>query len=453
MRLLKDGAAWLAVLLTCASVVFGGASRDNAFGAGVISFIACPLLGICLWRLFSTPAWRRHRVTLALIGACWAVLLIQLVPIPLSLYAAAPGRAQTLVALDLAGVRPAFLPLSMNPEATWGAVIGAISPTAMLLATVCLARSARLTAWYVGLAGAGIVLGMAQRVLGDRFHPYSWTWSGAFSGFFANHNHFATLLLALLPICAVFATARLPHGRGASVLRWVTPGLMCLVVLFALVAIGSRFGVLMAIPIGALTLLIGVGLDGYRGFQGAIVAGTVVAGLAACVVAPLAMPNIVDRFIEKQPGPSRLEAWSRSLAVADIYLPLGAGAGAFDRVYRAQEDPLQVEPTYLNEVHNDYLQLLLEGGWAALLLTGIVVAAIVVASVSTWRRSDSVQSRLSKAATIGLFVIAAHSVVDYPLRTPAIAVLAAFLLGQVLARADDNRENALARNTALPSRQ
>jgi O-antigen ligase len=450
----RDGVAWLAVLLILASGFFGGASHGNAPGTGFIGLVACPLLALSLWKLFSTTSWRRSGVTLALIALCWAVLLAQLVPVPANLYAAAPGREQALAALDLAGVRPTWLPLSMNPDATWGAMIGAIAPTAMLLALLCIARPAGLAPWYLGLAGLGIGLGVAQHTLGDSLHPYGWTWPGAFSGVFANANHFATLLLALLPISVVWLNGRLAQGRtGGVALKWLLSSLIVFVAAIALVAIGSRFGVLMAIPVGALTLWIVARREGNPGLKRTIMAGALVTAIAVSIVAPLAMPHVIDRFIEQQPGPSRPETWSRVLGIARTYLPLGAGAGSFDRVYRAQEHPLEVGPTYLNEAHNDYLQLLLEGGWAAVLLCAVVVAAVTMASVRVWRRGSGSQGRFAKAATVGLLVIGVHSVVDYPLRTPAIAVLATFLLGAIVRFSEDSRMASRASHTPLPRRQ
>jgi hypothetical protein len=76
-----------------------------------------------------------------------------------------------------------------------------------------------------------------------------------------------------------------------------------------------------------------------------------------------------------------------------------------------------------------YLEGWLESGvlW---LVTVVAGATIYVAW--TWRawRSRVVEAALpARAASFGLALIAVHSIVDYPMRTEAIAVLAAFLLG------------------------
>ena len=60
---------------------------------------------------------------------------------------------------------------------------------------------------------------------------------------------------------------------------------------------------------------------------------------------------------------------------ADAYLPFGAGLGAFDTVFRSVEPLAELDPTYFNQAHNEYLETWLEAGWSgiALIIAGVVV--------------------------------------------------------------------------------
>jgi O-antigen ligase len=429
----KDGVAWLAVLLASVSFAFGGASHGNLLGAAVVEIAACPLLAICLWNIFNDGAWRRYQLSVAFVIAVWLLLLLQLVPTPLSLYALVPGRAQAMVAIDLVGLRPQFLPLSMNPEATWLAVLGAVPVTAIFSAVLAGPERLqhRLIKAYLVLALVGLILGVAQittRI--PALNLYSWTPIGEFVGPFANRNHQAAFLLAALPLSAAWsADAREQRRWGAGL---VLPAAACLITIFALAVIRSRFGVLLVIPVMTATMA----LAAFRGGKGAgsrraVVSAVFIAGIALSVIVPLALSPIIQRFTSEGGQQSRVEIWRSSLTVARLYSPLGAGPGSFDRVYRAAEAPAQIQPSYVNEAHNDYLQVFLETGLPGVIVLVVGLVGTFVAGWKAWRsfRSDAL---LAKAATISLATLALHSVVDYPLRTPSLAVFAGLLGGLVV---------------------
>ena len=94
-------------------------------------------------------------------GAPWTAL-VQLTPLPASLWAALPGRELYVQALAVAQApAAAFRPLSLVPDATWVSVLAGIPLTAVfLLAHTCTPR--QLTV----LARALVVFALAQAVLG-----------------------------------------------------------------------------------------------------------------------------------------------------------------------------------------------------------------------------------------------------------------------------------------------
>jgi O-antigen ligase len=123
-------------------------------------------------------------------------------------------------------------------------------------------------------------------------------------------------------------------------------------------------------------------------------------------------------------GLDRLEIARSTLAGIQNFWPVGSGLGSFPRVYPQFEDPAAVTETFVNHAHNDYLELLFETGLAGMLLLACFLYWWATRCIRAWSSSDGpVDARLwPRAASIVTGVLLAHSLVDYPLRTPALMV-------------------------------
>ena len=92
------------------------------------------------------------------------------------------------------------------------------------------------------------------------------------------------------------------------------------------------------------------------------------------------------------------------------------------------ETPPEISQSYVNHAHNDWLELTLETGLPGLILAVLFLAWFAIATYRIWRRGDSgIDSLLAQAATITVTLLLAHSLVDYPLRTTALACLFGFV--------------------------
>ena len=104
---------------------------------------------------------------------------------------------------------------------------------------------------------------------------------------------------------------------------------------------------------------------------------------------------------------------------------IGTGFGSFHAAFLLYRPP-SIHARW-QHAHNDWLQSAAEGGW----LTPILVLAIGVPVFR--RRGEMTDSRLARAirlgALAGITAVALHSFVDFPLKIPAVAVLAAVLIG------------------------
>lgn len=427
-KLLKgqwDAVAIAAAILLALSLVFGGASREHALRLALVELAALPLLVMSADRLIRTGLWREHRFALALLGGLAAIPLIQLIPLPPAVWMGLPGRDEMVLALQLADLQPGWAPLTVTPDLAWQSVLAILPPAAMFLAVLSSsqAQTARMVAFYLAAAVVSVLLGTAQLASGgEQLYPWETTAAGSVTGFFANRNHLATLLLACMPFAAVFGAAVLRRRTDERLPLWFGALFMGLVVV-GLAAIRSRAGVMLFGPIAVASLL-AAWIAAGRGRPGPgllALTGGVAAAIGA--VAILALPPILARFDVQSAPEGRFEGWPIVASASETWLPLGSGIGSFDAVFRSVEPLETLDPTFFNHAHNEYLETWLEAGWlgAALILFFLIWFGRRL--WAAWKAGPSRERDLQRAASIALLAMLVHSGVDYPLRTATLAVL------------------------------
>lgn len=434
-----DGVAIAALVLLVFSFVLGGASHSHALRLALVELASLPLLVLASRRLITTGAWRDHRFSLGLLAALVAIPLVQLIPLPPAVWTGLPGRDQLVLALELAGLEPGWSPLSLAPDRTWGSALALLPPLALFLAVLSLSylQRERLVQVCIAAAIAGILLGAAQLVSGDRLYLWEWAEAGQIRGFFANRNHLASSLLVALPFAVVLGAATLRRRDRRTNALWIG-ALFTGLVIVALAAIRSRAGITLFAPVMLVSLMAAwIAAGRGRPGPGLLVLGGAI-GAALTAVAVLALPPILERFDTEGAPEVRLERWPLVLETADTFLPLGSGIGSFDAVYRSVEPLEELDGSFFNQAHNEYLETWLEAGWLGL---GLVLAFLVWyfrRCWTAWKAPPSREADLQRAASIGIGFLLLHSVGDYPLRTATLAVVFALCCGLLeLARRSD----------------
>jgi O-antigen ligase len=103
---------------------------------------------------------------------------------------------------------------------------------------------------------------------------------------------------------------------------------------------------------------------------------------------------------------------------------------------------------YLNQAHNEPVQLAIEGGAAALLLLALFLLWwLRAATLATRPRDSQVRRAMAMAAAAATLIMLLSSLVDYPLRTPLLSALFAFLCIELL-RSSRRRPHATMAETA-----
>ena len=260
-------------------------------------------------------------------------------------------------------------------------------------------------------------------------------------GFFANRNHFAALSYALILLAAAWAvnttiaaqrTDNVRHYDTASIVTAL--GCFCLLVVLIAGEAMARSRAGLGLTIVALFGAFALGLSDRRVGKGftpnKILGGATL--LAVILAVQYALYRILERFEADPLDDARLAFVPTTIEAAKSFLPLGSGLGTFVPVYASFEKPEDaLLNTYANRAHNDAAELLLETGVFGLALIVLFVSWFIWRSVAVWRTApprgaQEIDWSLARAATIIIALILIHSLVDYPLRTGAIAAVMAF---------------------------
>ena len=417
-------------LLLC--VLLGGSSV-KLWESAALQLLAVLIIGLVVALPRSGLNGQGARPLIGLAIGAIAIVIMQLIPLPPGLWQSLPGRGPLSLGYTTLGYPVPALPLSWAPYRTLESAYGLLPPTAVLLAILALREHSERSVASIVLVGAllSVVLGALQSASSG---PESWVYLYKYAspgavGFFANRNHMATLLLAAVPFSAALFAAGHPHVRSRSTALAMAAlgagGL--LLILVGLVLNGSLAALALAAPVIAFSgLLLPIG---WR-FRKLLIPIAVFAFVVSIgVLATSWIKSDVVASVETDSLYSRGQIWSLTLRAIGETFPVGTGLGTFTGVYALQENPATVTVAWVNHAHNDYLELLLETGLAGLLLILAFLTWFVVQSARVWRSPFS--SLFAKAATIAAAAILAHSIVDYPLRTAAIATVFAACLGMM----------------------
>lgn len=416
-----------AYLVLC--LLLGGASAAGAAANALLQVAALVLIVIWLWSR-EAPLPREARVPLWITGAFVLVALVSLIPLPASLWSGLPYRDEIASAFTLIGMPLPSLSLSLSPPATIWSLLALLPPAAMFLMVASLPNDERrqLAVPLLAVASVSIVLGAFQLLGGtdSPLRPYTVTNPTSPVGFFANVNHEVTLLLCSLPFMAFLAGRaagrRSRSKRSGGAIISVALGLFLTV---GIAISGSSAGYGLFIPTALASLLI------YRRAVVGRIAWPWTAGMALVLlvftVVALRGPLSSEAFagdLTDQPTSRRVLAGTTVRAIEDSF-PAGTGLGTFQTVYRRYENPDRVTRQYANHAHNDYVEFVLELGIAGLLLILAFIAWWAAALVRVWR-SEVPGAGMARAASVAIGVVLLHSIVDYPLRTSAIAAVIGF---------------------------
>ncbi len=430
----------VAAILAGAAVVLGGGGSPAPIPEIILQCLSA--LALAAWLVLpkaEAPIFPVDR-RIWMIALMVVILpLVQLVPLPPVLWHAMNGREVERAALALVGADNSWQPWTMLPVRTFTSILAILPALVMMLMAASLPRGGRalLVAVIASMAFMSLIVGAGQMAggQGNAFRFYEAD-LGFLNGFQANHNSAADILLIAMVGIAVTAREYAEYRsrtRLTPVWRLGLVAASCLLLSIGVFLTASRMGVVL-LPVALLGVLWTVWP--LLKFNRNWIAGLGIAALVIVVgvVWFAAHNNVIGRVLGRFDFANeyRRDIWRDTRYAIGQYFPWGTGMGSFVPVFQGAERLEAVGQTIPNRAHNDFLELLLEGGvFAAMLLSAIV-----------WTIGQAARKAVSKApagsrgqvifAITTLAVIALHSQVDYPLRSMSLAFIAAICVALLM---------------------
>lgn len=409
-------------------------------------FAAAALIG--LTGLLRGGIRRELRPLAAGLALLFTAAAAQLLPIPRATLATlSPHTADLLTQYS-----PAFAndlvdsaPLSLNPESTWIAVmaLGAFSLYLIGVPTLLSGRALRrlpqtLAVFAVPFALFGIYSREYSNGLVYWFWPSIDGGGGDLFGPFINRNHFAgwMLMTICLLVGSLFGQVERAAPGGSPLhpqrpLAWLSSAQANGLLLTGgavLVAVTSLFWTMsrsamvgLAVAGAAFLWLVstrrGLG-TGRRRVAAATLSIAMFVGVARRDPA-----RLVEWFQDERNLLSRIEAWRDGWDVVRDFPYFGTGLNTYSdaMLFYQQRNP----GYHLAQAHNDYLQLLAEGG-ALIAIPALIAIALLTRAILSNLRNARPESRgywIRTGAAVGLLAIAVQEVFEFSLQIPADALL------------------------------
>ncbi len=425
--------AWLAFAYLPLLLLFGGGGSPAPLAELFCHVLAAFALLGWVW-LNGPAALGRQRALWWATGLIVAVPVIQLVPMPPDFWQALPGRDLLREALALVGAQDSWRPLAIAPQRTLEALLALLPPLLAMILVAGLTRPERLTLLKIltGFALLSVAIGAAQLASSGRgpLHFYAGGEPGILFGFQANRNAQVDVILIgmLAAIAAWHARARTSRAAAGAL------GAIVLVLLLGAVLTGSRAGIAL-VPLALAWCVV---LQPWRlppdsplrRWSVPVLGVIALAGLTAAALQSRGIGRVLARF--DFTGEYRPDIWRDTLFAIGQYWPVGSGLGTFTRTIGPAERLEAIGPLLPNRAHNEYLELLLEAGLPGALAWAAVAALVLVGLVRALRAADAKLLPQTVFAGGALTIVTLHSLVDYPLRSMALAglvgVAAAFVL-------------------------
>lgn len=422
----------LCIVMVALAIGLGGGGTVNPQTELVLQF----LTALLLLPLVISSKWQRGlgaipRTMLLLAGLILILPVLQLIPLPPSIWHALPGRTIELQSLALVQADQAWMPLTMAPARTFASLLAMLCPVLLMLQVSRLSVRGRnwLCVTIMGAAIVSLLLGVLQLS-----HTGGWTWSpysqfseGYLTGFQANRNAQADFLLTAMLAVGVLTSTRLGDGRH-HVLTWAGFLFITLALVIGLLMTGSRTGIALSLPTCvALGFMLWPLLRnkksawwGLGGIVGALVLGGVVLSQLQSV------RKVAARFFLSKEA--RWDLWADTWFAIQQVWPFGSGIGTIVPMLEAAERLDVVDTTRPVRAHNDWLEWLLESGAPGVIVLSLIILVIGTVAIRSLieasRPGASPARRAQVIFACGVLIVCAlHSIFDYPLRSMALATL------------------------------
>jgi O-antigen ligase len=400
-----------------------------------------------------------------------AAVLLQLVPVPVQVLSRiSPAASPTLRAysISFAGGLEHRHALSIEPAATWTALGLFVAFAVLLLGTTRALSITGARRLVEGITILGVVLALVGIIQSPLFAGRIYGFwipqmSGAMPfGPFVNRNHFAGWMLMGLPLALGLLCAAMVKGmRGVRrgwrhKLLWLASPDASRLILIAGAALVMALSLALTLSrSGISAMAFSLLLAGWfvtRSLQSSrrkTVAIVYLLLLAVAVAGGVGTDTIAKRFsTTAEQFEDRRGAWEDAATIASAFPVVGTGLGTYG-VATLQYQRHELTNHY-DQAHNDYLQLLAEGGVLLTIPAGLLIGALTLATRQRARETvvGSTAYWLRAGAITALIAIALQESVDFSLQIPGNAALFVVVCAIAMHRAPSAHGGQFARSTA-----
>jgi O-antigen ligase len=274
------------------------------------------------------------------------------------------------------------------------------------------------TIYGVAIAGFALLYGISPN--GKLYWIYP-THGGWIYGPYVNHNHYAGLMELLVPIPLVVALTRMADDR-----QRIAAAIAAAIMVGTVFLSGSRGGMLaIFVELAVLVAVLLRQKKVVRGLIGVVAFAIVLATMLTWLGGKELTARVSSISTESRAeisGGMRFSIDRDSIRMFRQRPVLGWGLGTFPVVYPQFRS--FYTNFFVNEAHDDYLQLLTEMGllgFATMLWFLFVLFRKAVPKMKNW--SSDVNGAVTLACLIGLSGILVHSIFDFNLQIPANAAI------------------------------
>lgn len=368
-----------------------------------------------------------YAAIILIIGFC----VLQLLPLGLSNdHGAGDGR---LDVFKYFGTESKIIPISFSPIDTLY-VITLMIPMFSFFVNIVHSNKSQIDIVikaFIAIISMSAGIGIIQyATAGNVFQFYDVSHKNSLVGFFSNKNHMG-LALACLSVFIYCKLARHKEAYQSHV------ALAMFAAVFIVLSIGTNSRA------GFALNLISIGFIYVKGFgfprRRFVLASFVIVSLIIFLASYLPVFNDLALRIASSSSDVRFSYLSDAFDIFEENWKFGVGVGAFYYAYLTYEPLVSLSPVYLNNLHNDWFQILIEFGVFGFIIE-IAFISLLIIFLKNYRvfqakggatdlRSEDYFAWVGIVVTI-LFCL--HSVVDYPIRRPAAAVIFAFGFGLIV---------------------
>jgi len=358
------------------------------------------------------------------------IFCLYLIPLPPTLWTLLSGRELVVESFEYTQNTLPWLPVSLVPHATFESLFNflpiiAIAIIMKLSASNKEIKLAELS--IIGFALLSIFIGLVQVISEAQIVVVYDTFSRGYPiGFFSNINHQATLLATALPLSIYYVFNSHSFGHNKKKILFVYGLSSAVMILVGLILSGSTAGYLFLI----INLSVAIFIMSRTKRLPLIFLIPIFIILTVLLLDFILLEGHLGALLTismSEANTSRKIMLITSIDAAQYFGALGIGPGAFEEAYRIFEDQNKISTIYVNEAHNEYVQMWMELGYLGILWI-FSAAFYFMYKISTLVKLGLEKRPHDFIYCLCILTLLLHSTVDYPLRTIAMSAIFAFLI-------------------------